>query len=411
MIIRKANRLINVALVALATCSWQVAHAQYSGADLDRDGIPNINDRDVDNDGIPNGADRNIDGGICLSGPLMGRAIGDNLPNHSLREFDMDADGLADGAANEMDIDGDGLMDGSARERDIDGDGLADHAANETDTDGDGLADNAASEMDIDGDGLMDNQIGEYDIDGDGVANGLDGDIDGDSMANTSDADLDGTGVNDDIFSGADAAYAEDASVASTIAYVSAEVREVLQIPATDAGLRVRVSASPAGDLVSGVWRYLSNDHIQVYAKWCYPAEDPSRLKIFVVYEYTGPYTGNPSDYTNPANYKVSEENRLYAQFPRGPFTFVSWLPSEPANFFYTAPNQQATGFPPPFEPLKAALGSLPDFECSEPYLSFPGDFTDAAGFPGLQPIVDLQRTIMQVNRTWYGPLEAQMLR
>jgi hypothetical protein len=56
--------------------------AQAAGVrDLDRDGIHNISDADVDNDGIPNGSDPNVDGGLCISGPLAGKYIGDRLPN------------------------------------------------------------------------------------------------------------------------------------------------------------------------------------------------------------------------------------------------------------------------------------------------------------------------------------------
>lgn len=417
--------------VMVCTTTIQAGTAVFGAVpppDLDRDGIANISDLDVDNDGVLNGADRNIDGGTARSGPLRGRSVGDNLPNNSPQELDMDADGLADDAANETDIDadgladdaanetdidGDGLSDSEVRETDIDSDGLADNAANETDIDGDGLSDNAASETDIDGDGLADGGSVEFDIDGDATANGLDSDVDGDGLANSSDADMNGTGVINDIFqtAGADAAYAADTTVASTIAFVSAEVRRVLQIPDTDSGLRVRVSASQFGTWVTGVWRYLSTDNIQVYANWCYPSSDPSQLKVFVNWQYTGPYSGIPADYYNPSNYAVSEENRLYAQYPGGAFTFLSWVPPQPVGFYYSAPNQQATGFAPPYESLRVALGSYPNFSSSQQYLDFSGNLVSSVGFPGVQPIINLQRTIMQVSRTWYGQLEAQLLR
>ncbi|MBU6182313.1 MAG: MSCRAMM family adhesin SdrC [Verrucomicrobia bacterium] len=412
-----------IAFLASTTAFSQTANPP----DLDRDGIPNISDRDVDNDGILNGVDRNIDGGTARSGPLRGRYIGDNLPNDSSQELDMDADGLADiavaeldidgdgladSAANETDIDGDGRLDGERQETDIDGDGLLDNAATETDIDGDARADDAASETDIDGDGLADGVSGEVDTDGDASTNGFDGDVDGDGLANNSDADMHGTGVINDYFQTVgDAAYAPDASVAPTIAYVSGEVRRILQIPATDNGLRVRVSAYPFGTWVYGDWRYLSADNIQIYASWAYPSSDPSQLKVFVKWQYTGPYSGIVEDYSNPANYVISEESRASAQFPGGGFTFVSWVPSQPAGFYYIAPDQQATGFAPPYESLRAALSSYPGFESSQYYLTFSGFFSSTPGLPGVQPIVNLQRTIMQVNRAWYGQLEAQQLR
>jgi hypothetical protein len=405
----------NVAIASLSLfCLVPLAHSQTNAqSDLDRDGIPNISDRDVDNDGIPNGADLNIDGGMAMSGPLKGQYIGDRIANDNAAELDMDADGLLDNAANETDIDGDGLADNSKLELDIDGDGRMDNAANEMDIDGDGLADNAANEMDIDGDGLDDGVRGEVDTDGDGSPNGLDGDVDGDGLSNNSDADMNGTGVINDYFqtAGADAAYAPDASVASTIAHVSGEVRQILQIPASDKGLRVRVSANQFGSLIYGVWRYLSADNIQVYATWCYPSSDPSQLKVFVDWIYTGPYSGIVEDYTNPANYVVSEENRLSAQYPGGGFTFIGWVPPEPTGFYFSAPNEQATGFAPPYEKLRASLSSYPNFSSSPQYLDFSGSLVSTPGFPGVQPIINLQRTIMQVSRAWYGQLEAQQMR
>ncbi|MFM8365420.1 MAG: hypothetical protein ACKOAS_09750, partial [Verrucomicrobiota bacterium] len=194
-----------------------------------------------------------------------------------------------------------------------------------------------------------------------------------------------------------------------------------LQIPATDKGLRVRVNPVPFGSLVTGVWRYLSADNIQVWAKWCYSASNPSDLNITAHYIYTGPYSGNPADYTNPANYAVSEESRLIAEYPFGaPIngtpettvgTSVGWTPGQPAGFYFTALNQQATGFAPPYQPLANALGSLPNFASDQQYLGFSGNLGTSPGLSTLQPLINLQRTIMNVSRAWYGPLEAAQLR
>ena len=390
-------------------------------ADLDRDGIPNITDRDVDNDGILNSADRNIDGGTARSGPLRGRVIGDNLPNNSPQELDMDADGLADDAAAETDIDSDGLLDGERRETDIDSDGLADNAANETD---------------IDGDGQIDGARGEADIDGDGSANGLDADIDGDGVANNSDTDIDGTGLADTTLDilyevpGNPRTYANDAAVASIISFVDAEVRKALQIPTTDTGLRVRVQINGGtvdqpgewGGRITGVWRYFTPDRIQLWARWCYPVNNPSQLKLFVTYSYVGPYRGNPDDFYDPANYAVSEENRLYAGYSTtagefsltrtaaSPNVFIYWLPGQPVEFFYTAPNAQATGFAPPYDALRAALGGYPNFTSSIQYLDFSAGLSTAANFQGVQPILGLLRTIREVNLKWYGQLENRQI-
>ena len=471
---KKQSGLLHLLLLtaSIVLISWHNAAAQTTVADLDRDGVANISDPDVDNDGILNGADRNIDGGTAKSGPLSGQYIGDTLPNNSPQELDMDADGLADNALNETDIDGDGLADNALNETDIDSDGLADNALNETDMDGDGLADNAPNEMDIDGDGLVDNapneadidgdgladgavqetdidgdgladnapneadidgdgladnaagegdidgdglvdgDVGEVDTDGDGTANGLDGNLDGDGLANGSDPDMYGTGLINDLFAGAgaDAAYAPDATVIATITYVSGEIRRILQIPSTDTGLRVRVNAIQTGDRVSGMWRYLSSDNMQVYAAWSYPANNPSDLKIFVQYQYIGPFPGTSADRI-AANYGVSNESRAYALFPGGGLTFVSWVAPRPAGFYYTASNQQATGFAPPFQPLVTALSTLPNFTSNQQTLTFTGNFSSSPGLPSLQPVIDLQRTLMNVSRAWYGQLEAQQLR
>ena len=453
------STLPRFAIIAAILLSFSLpAYSQTAAPDLDRDGISNLSDRDVDNDGLLNGVDRNIDGGTARSGPLSGRVIGDNLPNNSPQELDMDADGraddalnetdidgdgLADNAATETDIDGDGLTDADVRETDIDGDGLADDAATETDMDGDGLSDAAVSETDIDGDGQLDNAVAETDIDGDGLAdnaasetdidgdgladgvrgevdtdgdasaNGLDGDVDGDGLANNSDPDMHGTGDINDIFqlAGSEEAYAADASVASTIAYVSGQIRQKLQIPATDQGLRVRVNPVPFGSFVTGVWRYLSSDNIQVWGKWCYPLDNPAGLNIATQYSYVGPLSGNPTDYVNPANYSISEESRVYSGYPGGGGTFVSWLPQQPAGFYFSVPGEQATGFAPPYQTLVNALSAYPNLTSDPQYLTFSGDLSSSPGLPSLQPLINLERIVMQVSRTWYGQLEAQQLR
>jgi len=419
-------------LLALAPAAMAQAPA-----DLDRDGIPNHLDRDVDNDGILNGADRNIDGGKVLHGPLRGLVVGDQLPNDSPFEADMDADGLADHAPAEQDIDGDGLPDDDPREMDIDGDGRADDARNELDVDGDGILDVARNEDDIDGDGIPDIARSEFDIDGDGVANGLDGDMDGDGAGNGVDGDPDGSGIDDatlDILyetPGNPPSFVSDASAAPIIAKVSSQLRQTLQLRDNDPGLRVRVQIGEGlagqpgkwGSLITGVWRYWSEDRIQIWAKWAYPIADPDNITLFARYQYTGPYSGKIEDYANPLYYVISEESRLYSGYATtpgefslsrttaSPTVFISWLSGSPAGFFYTAPNEQATGFPPPRDALNAALAIFPDFTPADAYLGFSGNLSASPGFPGTDPILSLHRTIRQTNRSWYGQLEAQALR
>jgi hypothetical protein len=69
--------------------------------------------------------------------------------------------------------------------------------------------------------------------------------------------------------------YANDATVAPIIASVGGELRRVLQIADSDARLRVRVQNGQFGNLVTGVWRYLTPNKIQIWARWAYPADDP----------------------------------------------------------------------------------------------------------------------------------------
>jgi hypothetical protein len=158
------------------------------------------------------------------------------------------------------------------------------------------------------------------------------------------------------------------------------------------------------GDRVTGVWRYLTPDKIQVWGKWSYPASDPSQVNLAVQWSYSGPpvtldqiVSGDTAAYSNPANYSISEESRVYAGSLNGPNMFIGWLPGTPASFSYHAPDEQATGFPAPIEALRAALSSLPNFTNNGD--SFTADFSTEPGFPGVQPVLDVLRTINRVMR------------
>ena len=251
---------------------------------------------------------------------------------------------------------------------------------------------------------------------------GLDLEVDtGDRFA---DGDTDGDGYDNDYdyldilyeVPGNPPAFADDASVAPIIAALDGEVRNFLNLSAADTGLRVRVQASQFGDRVTGVWRYLTPDKIQVWGKWAYPTSDPSQVTLAVQWSYGGPSitldqidSGDVADYLNPANYSISEESRVYAGFLNGPGGFlVNWLPGTPANFGYWAPSEEALaywfpgtgpaiGVPAPIEAVKAALASLPNFTDNGD--SFTADFSTAPGFPGVQPVLDVLRTINRVTR------------
>jgi hypothetical protein len=266
------------------------------------------------------------------------------------------------------------------------------------------------------GNDALQGQMGNDWFDGgagrDAIVGGVGMDMEVDTGDRFADGDTDGDGYDNDydymdILYEAPSnppAYADDASAAPIIAAVDGQVRNFLSIAADDSGLRVRVQINDGtvtqpgrfGDRVTGVWRYLTPDKIQVWGKWSYPASDPSQVNLAVQWSYNGPYSGNIADYTNPANYSISEESRLYAGFLNGPITFIGWLPGTPANFYYTAPNEQATGFPAPIEALRAALSSLPNFMNTGD--SFAGDFSTSPGLPGVQPVLDVLRTINRVT-------------
>jgi Ca2+-binding RTX toxin-like protein len=245
-------------------------------------------------------------------------------------------------------------------------------------------------------------------------------DLEVDTADRFADGDTDGDGYDNDYDSmdilyeapSNPPAYADDASAAPIIAAVDGQVRNFLSISAADSGLRVRVQindgtvAQPGrfGDRVTGVWRYLTPDKIQLWGKWSYPASAPSQVNLAVQWSYDGPFvtpeqvsSGDIADYSNPANYSISAESRLYAGFLNGPITFIGWLPGTPAGFYFTAPNEQATGFPAPIEALRAALSSLPNFTNNGE--SFSGDFSTSPGLPGVQPVLDVLRTIDRVTR------------
>jgi hypothetical protein len=254
----------------------------------------------------------------------------------------------------------------------------------------------------------------------DNIVGGVGMDMEVDTGDRFADGDTDGDGYDNDYDSmdilyeapSNPPAYADDASAAPIIAAVDGQVRNFLSIAAADSGLRVRVQINDGtvtqpgrfGDRVTGVWRYLTPDKIQVWGKWSYPASDPSQVNLAVQWSYDGPLlpaeqvlSGDVTDYLNPANYSISEESRVHAGSLNGPNMFIGWLPGTPASFSYHAPDEQATGFPAPIEALRAALSSLPNFTHNGD--SFSADFSTAPGFPGVQPVFDVLRTINRVTR------------
>lgn len=216
--------------------------------------------------------------------------------------------------------------------------------------------------------------------------------------------------VVDDILelNGGDKVFAPDASVSETIARVESELRKVLGISATEPGLRARVQAAGLlgdlkGDLkgvVAGIWRYLSADNLQVWAKWSYPSNNPSALNLFGLYSYNGPYSAEEAEFYNPTNYSVSSEQRLYLNDPILGGLTASWTPGQPVNFWTLLKLQDQTGSSLSVEGIRSEFEAYPNLNVSDDLGSFvtiSADFQKSPAFPGLQPILEAQRTLRRI--------------
>ena len=211
--------------------------------------------------------------------------------------------------------------------------------------------------------------------------------------------------VANDIFfeTGSDEAYAADALVADTIARVETELRKVLKISATEPGVRVRVLKGAFLGASAGLWRYLSADNIQVWARWILPTNTSSGLKLFAQYQYKGPYSGDSAEFFNPANYAISEESRLYVQDTDIGGQIASWTPGRPVNFWTLLTREVPGGWTFTVESLTAELAPLTNLSVNgdafgERYFTVSADLTTSPEFPGLQPILDVQRKLRRIS-------------
>jgi hypothetical protein len=209
-----------------------------------------------------------------------------------------------------------------------------------------------------------------------------------------------------DIFLGAgsDEAYVADASVADTIAQVETELRKALKISATEPGLRVRVQKGAFLGATVGLWRHLSPDNIQVWARWILPTNTSSGLKFFAQYQYTGPYSGDSAEFFNPANYAISEESRLYVQDTNIGGQIASWTPGRPVNFWTLLTREVPGGSTFTVESLTAEFAPLTNLSVNgdaygDKYFTVSADLTTSPEFPGLQPILDTQRTLRRIAK------------
>jgi Tol biopolymer transport system component len=222
---------------------------EFSGADLDDDGVPNVFDLDDDGDGLQDDIDPDDDNDllpdtleeILGTDPLNPDTDGDGIDDAQeiadgtdpLTPEDQDSDTIPDLLDNcpstpntaQANLDGDAF--GDACDADIDGDGVANpqdafpsDPSENADSDSDGVGDNADAfpndpleTADSDSDGVGDNAdafphdaLETLDTDGDLIGNNADDDDDGDQLSDAFEAllgtnpllaDSDGDGLSD----------------------------------------------------------------------------------------------------------------------------------------------------------------------------------------------------------------------
>jgi len=155
-----------------------ISDQDEGNADIDGDGIPNLEDEDSDGDGL---SDRDEAGDGDPGTPPVD-SDGDGVPDYL--DQDSDANGVPDAQEGHTDTDGDGLVD--AIDPDNDGDGIddsdevGDTPGAPLDSDSDGIPD--FMDLDSDGDGINDDVEGTDDPDGDGIPSYRDDDADGDNV-------------------------------------------------------------------------------------------------------------------------------------------------------------------------------------------------------------------------------------
>ncbi|GFH42587.1 hypothetical protein Hs30E_11380 [Lactococcus hodotermopsidis] len=157
--------------------------------DIDGDGVPNDLDDDRDGDGISNDRDQTPNG---AADPVDNGHHDGDLTKPIVTPADVDGDGLSN--LQDPDIDGDGVP--NVIDPDIDGDGIF-NAYDPTpngDQSGQLIPDNKY------GNGDKTHPItAPGDVDNDGVPNSKDEDIDGDGIPNAIDPDIDGDGIPNEV--------------------------------------------------------------------------------------------------------------------------------------------------------------------------------------------------------------------
>jgi len=198
---------------------------------------------------------------------------------------------------------------------------------------------------------------------------------------------------------GGDDVFLADAPVADTLSRVEGELRTLLKISATEPGLRLRLRKPSIPGWVTGLWRYLSADNLQVWAQWAYPSNDPSALNLLATDRFIPGEVTDDAQLLDPANLTIGEERQVYVWDTTLQGLAATWKPGRPLNFSATVTRDATAGSGLSVEAIQAALGRYPNLEVSASeglpsYFAFTADFQASLEFPGLQPILDVQRAL-----------------
>ena len=206
-----------------------------------------------------------------------------------------------------------------------------------------------------------------------------------------------------------DEVYVPDASVADTLSRVEGELRKFLKISTTEPGLRLRLRKPFAAGWVSGTWRYLSADHLQVWAMWAYPSNNPSALNFLATDRFIPTEFTDEAQLRDPANFTIGEDRQLSVWDADFNTSAASWNPGRPLSFSATLGRDGTAGSSLSVEKIKAALGSYPNLEivsseANPSYFGISGDYQTSSEFPGLQLILDVKRTLQALAKLAAAP-------
>jgi hypothetical protein len=206
-----------------------------------------------------------------------------------------------------------------------------------------------------------------------------------------------------------DEVYVPDASVTDTLSRVEGELRKFLKISTTEPGLRLRLQKPFAAGWVSGIWRYLSADNLQVWAMWAYPSNNPSALNFLATFRFIPTDLTDEAQARDPANFTIGEDRQMYVWNADLNISGASWNPGRPLSFSATLVRDGTAGSGLSVGTIRDALAAYPNLEIVAPegspaYFGISADFQASTEFPGLQPILDVHRTLQKLAKLGTGP-------